>query len=385
MKNFEIKTLHKYILKEFFFSFLFAMAVFSVLLLLDRIFDLAGLFLSKGVSLWTIVKLFFYIYPNILPLAVPMSILFGIFLSYGRLSDDNEITAMKANACSYKTITLPMLILTAVLSFILIFFNSFITPLSQHKTRALFAEILVQSPLITFQPKTSVDLGEYTIYANNVDKKSRSLSGVSIYKFDKPSKQKTADGGSSGAAALKNSAVSWRITASSAAIRIYKNGVGFILYNGYWQKNSAANLNSMTHITFNSYSFFIPTVSHASGQSVSVQELNSIEILKKIKDSKEKQLPYTAYSIEFCTRLLFAAAPFIFALIAVPMALRSNKGAKTLGFIISLAILISYYMLLLLSISIAEKKILSPFIIIWMPDLIGLLCGIFLFRRMLKR
>ncbi|MDR2709557.1 MAG: LptF/LptG family permease, partial [Elusimicrobiota bacterium] len=99
-----IKLIHIYILKEFLSSFLFGIAIFSLLLLLERIFDMASLILSKGVAIGTILKLFIFIYPAILPFAIPMSILFGILFAFGHLSESNEITAMKANCMSYKTI-----------------------------------------------------------------------------------------------------------------------------------------------------------------------------------------------------------------------------------------------------------------------------------------
>ena len=46
-----IKILHRYILKEFIGSFVFGLIIFSAILLLDQIFQLVDLFLSKGVSL----------------------------------------------------------------------------------------------------------------------------------------------------------------------------------------------------------------------------------------------------------------------------------------------------------------------------------------------
>ena len=98
-----IKKLHIYIIKEFCGSFLFGLTVFSMLLLLDQVFQLVDLFLSKGVALWLVIKLFIFILPNILTLAVPMAVLFGVLIAYGRFSEDNEITAMKATGSDYNT------------------------------------------------------------------------------------------------------------------------------------------------------------------------------------------------------------------------------------------------------------------------------------------
>ncbi|MFA6613495.1 MAG: LptF/LptG family permease, partial [Endomicrobiia bacterium] len=97
-----IKILHRYIVKEFVSSFIFGLTVFSAILLLDQIFQLIDLFLSKGVGFFLIFQLFILIIPNILSLTIPMAILFGVLLSYGRLCEDNEITVMKATGINYK-------------------------------------------------------------------------------------------------------------------------------------------------------------------------------------------------------------------------------------------------------------------------------------------
>ncbi|MDR3050085.1 MAG: LptF/LptG family permease [Elusimicrobiota bacterium] len=376
-----IKKIHLYIIKEFVSSFLFAMAVFSLLLLLDRVFDLVNLFLSKGISFFTVVQLFSYIYPNILPLAVPMAVLFGILLAYGRLAEDNEITAMKANALNYRSITSPIIIIAAAISIILIFFNTLIAPSLQHKVRDLFEDILMQSPLVSFMPKTTVNLGGYSIYANASNKKGDILSGISIYKFaDKSSAKKAASPSD-----IKNGAISWRITASSASVKIYKSAVQMTLYNGYWQKSSVEEMNKMTHITFKSYTFFIALSQLAKGQSVSVQELNSLEIIKKIKEYKAQKIPYTAYTIEFWTRFVFALAPILFAFIAIPIGMLAGKGGKGIGLLISVGILILYYMLFILSTNLAQKNYAPAGIVMWIPDIVTALFGIYFLLKMVKR
>ena len=104
-----------------------------------------------------------------------------------------------------------------------------------------------------------------------------------------------------------------------------------------------------------------------------------------MRTNKKAGNPYTAYSIEFFSRLLFATAPFVFALIAIPIGLMGNKNSKAMGFIISLVILAVYYMLLIMSINIAEGGFLPAGIIMWTPNLALLICGVYLFARMVKK
>jgi hypothetical protein len=56
--NLNIKKLHLYITQEFLRSFFFGLTVFTILLILNHVFDLVDLFISKGVPLSLIIKLF---------------------------------------------------------------------------------------------------------------------------------------------------------------------------------------------------------------------------------------------------------------------------------------------------------------------------------------
>jgi lipopolysaccharide export LptBFGC system permease protein LptF len=254
--------------------------------------------------------------------------------------------------------------------------------------QSLFTEILIQAPLISFAPKTTINIGGYSLYANSASKDGKNLSGISIYKFIDEKKTISKSSSSTNASSnIKDNEVSWRITASSASIKLYKTGIALTLHNGYWQKNVTHNLNNMIHMTFNSYSFFISLAdkNKSTTKSTSAQELNSIQLLKTIKTNKKLKRSYTAYSIEFFSRLLFATAPLIFAFIAIPIGLTGNKNSKAMGFLISLIILLGYYMLLIMSINIAEKGLLPAGIIMWAPNLVLLLCGSYLFSKMVKK
>ncbi|MDR2772282.1 MAG: LptF/LptG family permease [Elusimicrobiota bacterium] len=387
-----IKLIHFYIIKEFFASFLFGIAVFSVLLLLDRIFDLVSLFLSKGVSIFMLIELFAYIYPSILPFAIPMSILFAVLLSYGRLSEDNEITAMKANSMGYKTLTMPVIILVGIISFLLIFFNAFVAPYTQQKVKVVFQEMLTQKPLASFSEKTVLRLHDYTFYVNKVDRKRNLLEGVSIYKFDEEKDAQKAEevlggGGSSGARALSldSQNVTWRISASSATIKIYKSGVLMTLYAGFWQKANSQDLRNMMHLTFNSYSFFISLAEQIDKVLTTPQEINSLQLLENIKTLKKENESYAPFAVEFWTRFLFATAPLAFVLIAIPIGMMSGKGGKAIGFGLSIGLIVVYYMLLIIAMHVAEKNYIYAWIILWFPNAFMALCGVFMFAKMVRR
>ncbi len=383
-----IKKLHLYIIKESFGSFLFGVIVFSILLILDYVFELVGLFLSKGVSFFLVLKLFAFALPNILTLAIPMAVLFGILIAYGKLSEDNEITAMKSSGINYKTLSLPTIILVCTISFFLLFFNHFLSPAMNSNLRNLYQEILIKRPLIKFTEKTITELGEYRLYANKVNRENNILYEVSIYKFENKDDYHYGyddEKNDKKSFFLQNNSKTWHIAASSAKVKSYQNGTQFFIYDGYWQKANLPDINSMTHMTFKSYCFFIPLVEVIKERALRVSEMSSPEILKTIKTCKEQGIPFAAGETEFWVRWIYALAPIAFVIIAIPIGIMAGKSGKVIGFGMSLGIILVYYTLLILALNLSEKEYVPANLIMWLPNVTVTAAGICLFIKMVKK
>ena len=380
-----IKKLHLYIIKESLGYFLFGVAVFFVLLILDYVFDLVDLFLSKGVALFTILKLFIFAIPNILTLAIPMAVLFGVLIAYGRLSEDNEIMAMKSSGINYKTLSLPVIIFICTTSFFLLFFNHFLAPAVNSNFRNLYQEILTKRPLVRFTEKTIIELGEHRLYANKVNRKNNILYEVSIYKFENKDNYDVYENDDNKSFLPQNSDKAWRTAASSAKVKSYQNGIHVSLYNGYWQKADPSHINNMIHMTFKSYCFFIPFDDIIKERAITVSELSSPKLLETIRACKKQNIPFTVCEIEFWIRWIYALAPIAFVLIALPLGIMAGKGGKTISLGMSLCVILVYYMLLILALNLSEKKYAPASLIMWLPNAVVTTAGICLFIKMIKK
>ena len=371
-----IKILHKYILKEFIGAFTFGLIIFSVVLLLDQIFQLIDLFLSKGVSFFLISQLFVLIIPNILSLTIPMAILFGALLSYGRFSEDNEITVMKATGITYKTLSMPIVIFVVFISLGLVYFNHYLSPSTYKYFRTLYKKILTEAPLAKFNAKTITEVGHYKIYAHEVDSKKNTLTGINIYKFEKienKNKDKQTDH------------IPWRIAASYGTIGVDKDIVVLNLYDGYWQRTDPNELGCMIHMNFKKYKFTIPINSNMNFSDTSLRELNSKQIRKKIKDFSINNLEKNIYTNEYWLRWTVALAPIVFVLIAIPIGIMAGKGGKAIGFGMSLVVIFIYYLFLVISMNVGEKGYIPSCYIMWLPNFILAIVGTILFKKMLEK
>ena len=107
-------------------------------------------------------------------------------------------------------------------------------------------------------------------------------------------------------------------------------------------------------------------------------------LLNEIKNYKKLKLPVSVFETEYWLRYVLAFAPFCFLIIGIPLAISVEKGGK-IGFGLSLIVIFLYYILLVLSINAGEKNIIPSALVLWLPDVVLLVSGLFLWRKMLRR
>ncbi|MCK5330780.1 MAG: LptF/LptG family permease, partial [Candidatus Marinimicrobia bacterium] len=92
-----MRLLTRYILKEIFMPFFFALLVIVFILFTNFLLRAIDRFLGKGIDVLTILEYLFLNLAWIVALAVPMAVLIAALMTFGRLSEDNEITAMRTS------------------------------------------------------------------------------------------------------------------------------------------------------------------------------------------------------------------------------------------------------------------------------------------------
>ncbi len=116
-------TLLKYLYKRFMPVFIGAVAFFSlVLVLVDLLMNLWK-FIQNQVPATQVFMLMLYYVPKTVWYAVPLGILFASSFTLSNFYADNELTAIFASGMSLFRFTLPLLVLSFVMSFALFFFE----------------------------------------------------------------------------------------------------------------------------------------------------------------------------------------------------------------------------------------------------------------------
>ena len=140
-----MSTLNKYLIKESLIPFLLSLGVITTVLFLQFLIRAVDRFLGKGLDVWIILE---YLYLNlawIIALSVPMSLLISTVMTYGRMSQDNEVTALKAAGVSVFSIIKPAVLFGGLIGLLLCLFNNFVLPDMNYHARLLAKRMLVNS------------------------------------------------------------------------------------------------------------------------------------------------------------------------------------------------------------------------------------------------
>ena len=105
------RTLDRYVWREILPPMLLALLIFTFLLALPPFMQHLENLLAKGVSFGTIARLIWTLVPQALGLTIPMALLVGILIGFGRLSADRESVALLACGVSPYRLLRPVLAL----------------------------------------------------------------------------------------------------------------------------------------------------------------------------------------------------------------------------------------------------------------------------------
>jgi lipopolysaccharide export system permease protein len=111
-----LPVLDRYLARELVSPFVFGGSLFTFFLLIDRIYHLTDLVITKGVPFYLVVQLLVFMLPSFLAHTLPMALLVAVLLAGGRLAGDLEIVAFKSAGVSALRLFRPVLLAALVVA-----------------------------------------------------------------------------------------------------------------------------------------------------------------------------------------------------------------------------------------------------------------------------
>lgn len=393
-----MKILTRYIFKELlgptFLGFLF----YTFIILMQQLFDLAGMIIKRSLPVSTVFKLLALTMPSIIVLTLPMSLLFGILIAVGRLSSDSEIIALRALGISMRAIHRPVLLFSFLMFLLNLYLMNVVLPRGNTELVKLRAELFTSQIDKEIRPKVFYDEYEnLMIYVNDVNPRTGQWRGV----FVADSRAEDSEIRNNKATTPQQIVVASRqreqnlfpaqkstqriIVAQSGTLSIIKENkqVWMNLRDAethFWDPHKSdrydLNRNQVQRMR-------LPDrfTTDASGNMVrSLRELNLIELLDVERRNYDPEITRLA-RVEIHKKFAFPSACIVFGVLGLPLGITNRRGGKSSGFSLSIAIILFYYVMINNGEHLAAAGKVSPFLGMWSADILLLAVGIYLLAR----
>jgi len=363
------KTTYLYILKEILPVFLIGLMVFTLLLLMERILKLIELIVTRGVSLSQILMLLAYISPSFFIFTIPIAVLLGVLIAFGRLSGDSEITAFKASGISLYQLFLPVSIFSIgawLLTGFLVFYG---LPWGNVGFKNKLFEIAQSKADIDIKERVFNDLFEgLVVYVDKVPIEGKKMEGILIYDEREREKLNTIF--------AREGLLSSNPKSQEVILR---------LFNGEIHRLDSKS-NVYQKIRFDTYDLKLELTKAfiAMGKKLQDYEMSIDDLKEKIDKKETTGEDTTPQKVELHKRYAFPFACIVFGLIGVPLGIQPRRSGRSYGFVFSILITLIYYVSLSTSEVFALRHIIPTFWAGWAPNVLFGGLGVYLLVKVAK-
>jgi len=423
-------------MKELLLPFLYSLLVIVFLLFTNFLLRAIDRFLGKGLDILTILEYLFLNLAWIIALSVPMAVLIATLMTFGRMSEDNEITAIRTSGVSFLTIIRPAIVFGLIVCTLLIMFNNILLPEMNFRARILSGDIYRKKPGITIDPGHFID--DLPGYSMIIREKQDSLM-IDVRIFSKKNNQRQVSiHAQSGSLSALNDAIILtlnngeiheldvndytsyqRIVFKKQIFRLaaddlmlmrrdtssrtdremtlpmmqsrraqYKDRIGRVRQR--LGKNYLRTLGDSTlPATLDQANLLIDNklIEIAANDSISPADKERTERrLKSLKrqSSNEFRLIHTyvknlnRYGVEVHKKFSLPVAAVLFVLVGAPLGVLAKKGGLVVGISLSFGFFLLYYVFMIGGEEMADRNIVTPLVGMWTPNLLLLMISLYL-------
>ena len=399
---------------------------------MDFIIRYLDMFIDKGVGFFIVLEFFILSLGHMFALIIPMSVMPATLMAFGQFASENEITAMKSTGISLYRMIAPVIIASIFLGAGLIYYQNNILPESNHRLKSLMLDIGKMKPTLQIKENifsTAVD--GYTILVKEKDDKTGKIKDVQIFRTKKGTVPVTivADRGKMSFIESENvlrfelkdgeihempdpSDIStYRKTLfSNFTINIKDTERGLErsqrTYRGDREMSSQmmrekvaelekeiSNYRRDMHISAEKE--MVGTLSRAmafdafevddrerpekptsraerraqqKAKNPAEQQMYALEtILRRITGLEDQT---SRFEVEIHKKYSIPFSCIIFVLLGAPMAIRSGKKGMTMSITFSILFFLIYYVFLITGEKLADRRLLEPWLAMWLPNII---------------
>jgi LPS export ABC transporter permease LptF/LPS export ABC transporter permease LptG len=356
-----------YVLGSFLFYFTVLLLSFVALTEFYNFFELLGDVFRRNIPMAKLFRYLFYLTPKLIFDAAPVSVLVGVLVTFGILTKNNEITAMKACGISLHRLALPILFGCLFLSAALFAFDHYVVTAANLVQDALRNEIKGRAVQTYLSPdrKWIFGQGNRIYYYKVFEQGEGVMGGVSVFDLD----PKT-----------------FRVVRHLAAERARWEPAlhAWVFQNGWVRSGIGARNEEFRDFTGAAATF--PELNEPPAwflkEVKTYKQMNFRQLDHYIAELQQSGFNTVPLLVQFHKKFSAPSFVLIMAMLSVPFAfLTGGRGAMT-GVGVSFGVAIAYFAVNLLFEQLGNVNQLPPQLAAWAPGALFAMSGVLLMTRM---
>jgi LPS export ABC transporter permease LptF/LPS export ABC transporter permease LptG len=374
-----VKIFSRYILNEVVQHAAIGVALFTFVIFMRDLGRLLEIVVRDSAPLPSVAELFLLTLPVACTITIPMGLLVGILIGLSRLAADSEITAMRASGLG-AWMFVRIIAIFAVATWLLAMANSiWLAPMSSAALTRLENRLRNSQASFEIQPRVFYeDFKNIVLYVEDVRASSNASQwrGVFLADITDPSAPRIT------------------VARSGLIISDNPNSIHMHLTQGSQQELQPQNPDQYEISTFaqTDLPIALPPPDEGKQDLVPVNEMSTRELWYRgrhpkadtFKPRNPQDTPAARarwYLVEFHRRIALPTSCLVLALVGIPLGLSSKKGGKSMGFVLTIALVFLYYFISLTGISLGRSGKIPPGAGVWAANIFFFFAGLVLLRR----
>lgn len=355
-----MRIIDRYVVREMLGPLVIGLLIFTFILIIPFLIDHAEELIAKGVEAPTILRVVATLVPQALGLTIPMSLLLGLLVAFGRLSADREFVAMQACGVSLLRLMRPVGLLSvlgwAATSYVLLV----AVPDANQSYRDITFNIVAARAEGEVRPRAFFeDFPDLVLYVREVPA-GGGWNGV-FMADSRPGQQQQI----------------YLARHGRVLINRERRTVEMLLEGGI--RHTADTAGKYEVVTFDRLLLSVnpETVFPRKGPQKGEREMSIAELRARAAEIQAQGFSPHGPLMEIHKKFSIPVACLVFGLIGLALGASNRRDGKLASFVIGTAVIFAYYVLMWLGLAMARGQKIPPWLAMWLPNLVlGALGGL---------
>lgn len=177
-----LKKLDILILRSFIGPFIVTFFITLFVLVMQFFWLYMDELIGKGLGIWMIVQLLFFMSTTMVPLALPLGILLASIMTFGSMGENFELVAIKSAGISLLRFMRPLLFFIMFIGGLAFLFNNNVIPYANLKALSLLYDLRNSKPTFNIRAgQFNKDIDGFSIRVGEKDKDGKTIRNIIIY------------------------------------------------------------------------------------------------------------------------------------------------------------------------------------------------------------